>query len=203
MICGRCRSSAGQPVLAHGGAKLLAARARRKRDVDHVRGRIVEARIGIERMLERRHHQHPRIAREDVLGAVAVMDVEIDDRHALDPVDLERVRRAHRDVVEEAEAHRAVALRVVAGRADRAERRAAFAAHDEVGGEHDGARRVPGRRQRMRVHRGVGIEVVQAGLRAFGLDRRDVASGRGRGRSRRRRPPGPNDGRDSCPVPSR
>ena len=33
-----------QPVLAHGGAKLLASGTRRQRDVDHVRGRMVEPR---------------------------------------------------------------------------------------------------------------------------------------------------------------
>jgi hypothetical protein len=59
---------------------------------------------GYSGVLERRHHQHPRIIGKDVFGAVAMMDVEIDDRHALDAVDRQRVRGADRDVVEEAEA---------------------------------------------------------------------------------------------------
>ena len=91
-------------------------------------------------------------------------------------------------------------LGMVAGRADGAECGAALAAHDEVGRKHDGARGVPRGGQRMRVHRGVGIEIMQAGRRALGLDRRDVRRGRGRGRARRCRRPGPNDGRDSRPA---
>ena len=69
---------------------------------------------------------------EDVLGAVAVMHVEVDDRDALESVRLQRVRGADRDVVEEAEAHRAPPLGVVARRAHGAERGLAFAAHHEV-----------------------------------------------------------------------
>ena len=127
-------------------------------------------------MLERRDHQHSRVARKNLLGAVAVMNIEIDDRHALDPVHRHRACRTYGDVVEEAKAHRAVALGMVAGRADGAERGAAFPAHDEVGSEDHRARRMPGGGQRMRVHRGVGIEVMEAAVRALGLDRRDVVA---------------------------
>ena len=142
-------------------------------------------------MLERRDHQHPRIGGEDVLGAVAVMDIEIDDGHALDAVSGHRVRGADRDVVEEAEAHRAVALGMMTGRANRAERGAALAGYDEVRREHDGARGMTGRGQRMRVHRRVGIEKMESGRWALGLDRGDVIvtvdPGDGRRRRRRRR----------------
>ena len=72
-------------------------------------------------MLEGRHHQHPRIVAKDVLGAVAVVHVEVDHRHPLQPVLLERVGRAHRDVVEEAESHGPAALGVMPGRAHAAE----------------------------------------------------------------------------------
>ena len=121
-------------------------------------------------MLEGAHHEHARIALEDVLGAVAVMHVEVDHRHARQSVRGERVRRADRDAVEEAEAHRAPALGVVSRRAHRAERGRALAAHHEVDPHHDRAGRVPRRGQRVRVERRVGVDVVQARFRARRLD---------------------------------
>ena len=59
---------------------------------------------------------HARVAPEDVLRAVAVVDVEIDDRDALDAVGRLGVARGDRGVVEEAEAHRRRRLGVMAGR---------------------------------------------------------------------------------------
>ena len=61
---------------------------------------------GIERVLEDADHQHPLVAGDDVLGAVAVVDVEVDDRHPLQAAHVERMPRRDGDVVEEAEAHR-------------------------------------------------------------------------------------------------
>ncbi len=63
-----------------------------------------------------------------MLRAVAVMDVVVDDR---DPRGAERlrVRRGDGDVVVEAEAHRAVALGVMAGGRTSAKARAFRAAH--------------------------------------------------------------------------
>ncbi len=169
------RLERGEPVLAHRLAERVAPAARRERDVDHVRPERIHARVRVERVLERRDHQHPRIAREDVFGAVAVVHVEVDDGDALDAVDGERVRGADRDVVEQAEAHRAVALGVVTRRADRAEGAAALAARDQVGREDQRARRMQRGRQRMRAHRRVRIDVVEARGRALRLDRREVA----------------------------
>ena len=36
-------------------------------------------------MLENAHHEHPRIILEDILGSVSMVDVEINDRDALEP----------------------------------------------------------------------------------------------------------------------
>ena len=69
-------------------------------------------------MLEDRRHQHLLVALEDVLGAVAVVHVEVDDRHALQAVRVDRVARGDRDVVEDAEPHRPCAACVMARRAD-------------------------------------------------------------------------------------
>ena len=68
---------------------------------------------GIERPLVHRDEEHRRVRSKDVLGAVSVVDVPVDDR---DPPDTElglRVTGRDCDVVEEAEAHRPVRRRVV------------------------------------------------------------------------------------------
>ena len=64
---------------------------------------------------------HARFVFEDRLRAVAVVDVEIDDRDPRQAVAFERMRGGDGDVVEQAEAHRDVAGGMVPGRAHRAE----------------------------------------------------------------------------------
>ena len=87
-------------------AEGLAAAAGRQRHVVHVGTERIDAGVRIQRVLECAGHQYPPVAREYVFGAVAVMHVEVDDRGALEPVPVERVRDADRDVVEQAETHR-------------------------------------------------------------------------------------------------
>ena len=74
---------------------------------------------GIQRVLVERDVRDPRVGVEDVLGAVAVMGVVVDDQHPLAPIG-ER-RGGDRDVVDQAEPHRARRRGVVARRADREE----------------------------------------------------------------------------------
>src|SRR4051812_16839565 len=76
---------------------------------------------------------------EDVLGAVAVMHVEIDHRNAADAMDLARLLRPDGDIVEQAEAHGLGDLGVVAGRAGGAEGIARFPRHDSIDRSTDGA----------------------------------------------------------------
>ena len=64
---------------------------------------------------------HAFVVPEDVLRAVAVVDVEIDDGDALGAMRGLRVARGDRRVVEEAEAHRGRDFGVVAGRPRRDE----------------------------------------------------------------------------------
>ena len=68
--------------------------------------------------------EHRRVLPEDRLRAVPVVDVPVDDRHPLRPELCLRRAGGDRDVVEEAEAHRAVGGRVMAGRPDDRERTA-------------------------------------------------------------------------------
>jgi hypothetical protein len=87
-------------------------------------------------MLESRAKHHARILVERLLGAVAVMHVEVEDRNALEAVGFERMHGSDRDVVEDAEAHRPSRRRMVPGRAHRAEGVARLARHHHVRRAH-------------------------------------------------------------------
>src|SRR5512134_2349280 len=76
----------------------------RKRHVHHVFRRVVGAGVRIKRMLEKTDHQHALVVCQDLLGSVAVMNIEINHRDPLETVHLEGMARADRDVVQEAEA---------------------------------------------------------------------------------------------------
>jgi hypothetical protein len=125
-------------------------------------------------MLEGRHHEDVLVALEDVLGAVAVVDVEVDDHHALQAVRLDGVARRDRDVVEDAEPHGARAARVVPRGADGAERRLRLVFHYEIDCKHRRASGAQRGVQGVRVHRRVRVEVHGAGLRRHFADRPHV-----------------------------
>jgi len=61
---------------------------------------------GIKRVPMDGHETDPGVLVEDLLGAVAVVDVEINDQDPLEFESLHRVGRGDRDVIVEAEAHR-------------------------------------------------------------------------------------------------
>ena len=125
-----------------------------------------------------RHVEHLRIVLEDVLRAVAVMHVVVDDG---DAVGAERagVRGGDGDVVVEAEAHRAVALGVMAGRPHQRERAACAAAHHPLDGVDRGAGREQRDLVRSRGRVGVGIERDRLTRRS----RRSAAGSRRRARA--------------------
>jgi hypothetical protein len=125
-------------------------------------------------MLEGRAEHHARVLVERILGAVAVVHVEIQHRDPLQAVGGDRVRGADRDVVEDAEAHGLAARGVVPGRAHRAERAPRRARHHHVRGGDDRTRRAQRRRKRARVHRGIGIQVRIAARRRRLEDAIDV-----------------------------
>src|SRR4051794_32108983 len=86
----------------------------------------------VERRLVDRDEQHVAARLEDVVRAIAVVDVPVEDRDALDTVSVPRVLRGDRHVVKEAEAHRTRDLAVMSRR-PRA---------DEAGGRLSGHQRV-------------------------------------------------------------
>ena len=126
---------------------------------------------------------------EDLVRPVAVVDVPVEDQHALGAVRRLRMARRHRRVAEEAEAHRAVGLGVVAGRAQRREAGRRLARQQRVD-QRDAAagraqRRVVGRRDGDRVEvdaaaaaRAQLVDVADVALRVDGAQR--VLRGLGR-----------------------
>ena len=117
---------------------------------------------------------HGRIVPEDVLGAVAVVDVEIHDRDALGAVRRLGVPRGDGGVVEEAEAHRGRDLGVMSGRAGRDEGVADLAAHHLVDREDRASRGAKRGLEGARRHGRVLVEGGQAVLRRRRPDRLDV-----------------------------
>src|SRR6185312_6886121 len=111
---------------------------------------------------------------EDVLRAVAVVDVEIDERGTLGAVLLLRVARDDRGAVEEAEAHRLCRLGVVAGRAHGDEGVLRLAGHHLVDREHAAADAAQRRLVAAGRHGRVGVEPHHAFVGRGVLDRLDV-----------------------------
>ena len=165
----------GQPVLGHRSAEPFPACPGGERHIDDMFVAAAGAAIGVERMLEGGAQHHARLVVKNVLRAVAVMHVEIRDRDAPQAVLRQRVRRADRDVIEDAEAHRARALGMVAGRADVAKGVLGLARHHQIDAQHHRARRAQCGRIAERVHRRVAVELHDAVQRRAGLDGIDVA----------------------------
>ena len=157
---GRERVERGQDARGPGGPELGRAGARRQRRVDDVAapGFAGRAGAGIEGILVRGSEEDIRVGGEDGLGAVAVVDVEIDDGDTPQPVLVSRVRGADGDVVEQAKAHGAARFGVVAGRAHRAERVLGLARRHRADGGDNRAGRAQRRLARARRNHRVGIE---------------------------------------------
>src|SRR5665213_1913610 len=97
------RLKCGQPLLndsLFGGG---AAAAERQRYVDHIARGTVRAAVGIERMLEKTRHKDtilPLQRAEHIFGAVAMVDVEVDHRHALQTLFLQRISRRDGNIID-------------------------------------------------------------------------------------------------------
>jgi len=156
-----------QDLARHRVAERLAARAGGERRVDDVAdpGLLAGAGARVVRPLMGRGVKQAGVALEHVLGAVAVMDVEVDHRDPLKPMDGAGVKRADGDVVEQAEAHRPRGLGVVAGRADGAKGVGGLARGHRIDRGADRACRAQRRFARARRERRVGIEVHTPGCR--------------------------------------
>ena len=101
---------------------------------------------------------------EGILGAIAVVHIEVDDGDALEPVALARVPGGDGDVVQQAEAHRLGRAGVMAGRAHGAEGGGNVSGEHRVGGGEAGACRLPGGVERAGAEKGVHIDPPAAFL---------------------------------------
>ena len=114
--------------------------------------------VGVQRGLMERDEEHRRIAPEDVLGSVAVVHVPVDDGDA-SRSHRAGLRRRHRDVVEQAEAHRAGTHGVVPRRSREQHADVRRAVHERRRELHRAARREHRRRVAARTEIGVGVEL--------------------------------------------
>ena len=160
-------------------------RARGNGPVAGLRAEVLRAGAGVARVLVDGSEENAVATVQDRLGAVAMVGVEIPDRHPPRPEVALREERGQRDLVEVAEAHRLGVRRVVAGRAhEREDRRLLFegmARGLERSG--DGATRMvadAGKEGRVRVEIARLREALQVGGRV-GKQERVIGGERGLG----------------------
>ena len=101
---------------------------------------------------------------EDVLGAVAVMDVPIDDQDPGQLVSQPGVVGGEGDVVEQAEAHAARRRGMMAGRTDQAQGVGLLAGQHGIDGGNARSRGSQRDLERLRADRRVGVDVAAAVL---------------------------------------
>ena len=107
---------------------------------------------------------------EGGFGAVAVMDVEIDDGDAPGPVRRARMQRRDRGAVEQAEPHGAFRLGVMAGRARRDEGVLRLTGVQRIHRRAGAACSAQACFERMRAGEGVGVELREAVRRRILFD---------------------------------
>ena len=154
------------------------------------------ARARIERRLMGRAEQHRLVRPENLLRAIAVMHVEIDDGDSLDAVGRLGVTGGDGDIIDEAEAHGIARAGVMARRARGHESVVGPPRHHLVDGGDAAAGRAPdgldrlGTHERVAVERGVAFarrrlfERREIGLRMNALQRLWVGPGRAQTRQR-------------------
>jgi hypothetical protein len=110
----------------------------------------------------RGHIEHIRALVKRVLGAVAVVDVVVQDGDALGPPGPHQPRRGNSDVVEHAKAHGLVRRGVMAWRADQAQRVVHVPVANSRRGLDQGTRRAERRFPRTAGDDGVGVDMAAA-----------------------------------------
>jgi len=125
---------ARQPVLIDQCAHVGATSACGHGQVQQVARAGHVAAVRVMRMLEKADHQHPIVASNDVLGAIAMVHIEVDDRDTLQSMRCQCMACRDGDVVEEAKAHCRAVRRMVTRWAHRTEGIAHLACHHRVGG---------------------------------------------------------------------
>ena len=92
---------------------------------------------GEKRVLKDRAVKHPVITYKDVFGAIALVDVKIEDGNLFQTVLFKCMGRSDSQVVKQAEAQRAIAFGMVAGRPDTTKGIIHIFIHQQVDGGHN------------------------------------------------------------------
>ena len=154
----------GQPAVADGITEGLATVAGFKRRIDDVRiapcggGQFAFGK-GIQRIFETRQQHDARVVGKNILRAVAVVHVEIQNCHAFQAVFGNQVHGGHGHIVDKAKSRRFVGMRVVAGRTDGAKGVFGLFAHHHVHGFHGGAGGFAGSLQGVAAQKGVVVDL--------------------------------------------
>ena len=165
-----------QPGVGHRVAQRLPAGVGRERHIEHVRAECPLAAVRIQLRLKGRDHQDSLVAGQDVLTAIAVMNIEIDQGNALHAELVEGMAYADCHVVEKAKAHCATAFGMVTGWAHIAEGTPESALPDQFSSQHRSAGRMHRGIDRLRIHRGIGVELPIACLGGQGDQLFDIAA---------------------------
>ena len=110
-------------------------------------------------MLKSGAQHHARFVVKYFFRAVAVMHVEIRYRDALQTVMRQRVSRADRDIIENAESHGTGTFGVVPGRADVTKGILDYSIHDQIHSQHHGSRSTQSSLITERIQRGVTVDM--------------------------------------------
>jgi hypothetical protein len=110
------------PVFRYRRPEFCTSRAGIKGNIDPVRRVFEHWRKRIKRVLERRAKQDSFILAKDLLGAIPLVDIEVDNGHALEVVLMQCMSGTDSNIVVEAKPHRPLTFGVVAGRSNTTKR---------------------------------------------------------------------------------
>ena len=130
-----------------------------KRHIEHVGCRSLGPAVRIKRVLEHADHQYLARYSETVLGSIAVMHVEIDNRHPRKPVRLQGMGGGYRDVIEKAETHRIRPFGMMARRTHGTKGILHFTGHHQIDGHDSRTCRTQCGLPGVGIHRRIRIEV--------------------------------------------
>jgi len=174
------RVNPGQKPCFHRVPEHRAIVARRERRVDDIvvlAAFVARAGARKQRHLMRRGIEYGAVGPENFLGSVAVMDIEIEDRHPFGAMRGLPVAYRDRRIVEEAKPHRRGGPGMMARRTQRDKGIFGAAAHDLIDGRRGGADAMADRGKTLRAHHGVWIEMDFSARGRRGLDRVNVVRG--------------------------
>src|SRR3546814_13551469 len=98
----------GHPDIADQKAHIIALGGGRHRYVYHVFRRGILVLVRKQRMLKKTAHQHTRIAGKRFFSSIAMMNIEIDNRHALEAVLFKGIGSSNGNIVKKTKDRKSV-----------------------------------------------------------------------------------------------